>query len=457
LELIGEISLLLDSLFFPYQYEGDDVSIQQWISKYRVQFASQLAPLIHSFEIYNMQGGRYFIAVSLLEAETLRRVIHLSQPHPMQPLHTMRPVVPAQPFPGDCAIALHSQLSGRILDKSSRFIATSNYHRNSAFATFSFIDSQINYSLNQKAMLLRALRNVPPAEREEWFNDVRMCRRRKQTNLASTSVHMIFTLDDEFDLLQTRAVTLRIQTLIRDKGMRARDAFFTFNASNTGVMTCTELNSGLHWLGVELTVDQLHALVRSVDSDHDGLINVEDFKRAFEIVNTDDTDEPEMLASAGDDDQLSRPTIPLRPVKELHTDIPETDVPQTVEVELTEEIIKAIKVKVHRQEKFNKVWTSVGTMTRTSVSVWAPDVDLGMFRNNKERICLGFVASEGFQNPGGNKKLVITTIEVTDTTNMKVVHSRHLETVMNRLLPYPLRFRQVCLDATFCDAFFASL
>jgi hypothetical protein len=40
-----------------------------------------------------------------------------------------------------------------------------------------------------------------------------------------------------------------------------------FNYNRNGVLTCSELNSGLWWLGLQLEVAQIHSIVRSIDRD----------------------------------------------------------------------------------------------------------------------------------------------------------------------------------------------
>jgi hypothetical protein len=59
------------------------------------------------------------------------------------------------------------------------------------------------------------------------------------------------------------------------------DAFRRFNVSGTGRMNCTELFSGAQWLGLSLSVEQTHDMVRAVDSDHDGLLTLRDWRAAL--------------------------------------------------------------------------------------------------------------------------------------------------------------------------------
>ena len=61
------------------------------------------------------------------------------------------------------------------------------------------------------------------------------------------------------------------------------DAFRAFDLNGDGQLSCSELFGGLAWLGLEgaLDVPLIHALVRRVDSDGDGLVSMRDFRAAF--------------------------------------------------------------------------------------------------------------------------------------------------------------------------------
>jgi hypothetical protein len=60
-------------------------------------------------------------------------------------------------------------------------------------------------------------------------------------------------------------VRFRIRALIKQRGLFVLDAFRAFNVSGTGSLTCTELYSGICWLGLDLSVPQIHD-VRSPDA-----------------------------------------------------------------------------------------------------------------------------------------------------------------------------------------------
>jgi len=218
----------------------------------------------HTF--YQMQNGRHYVALSLLEAESLRATMHMGM--------GLKP---------SCMVALRAlHASGCILlDWTPGFEPGSEYMQISATQCFRFLDSETDYEEKGVSLLLRGLQENELLAREKFFLDVRSCRRRKQVDLATTALAQIFTTPDEFHLLEYRATKSRVRVLLRAKGMGMLDAFRAFDVSHHGMLTCSELFSGLQWLGLKMTSKQVHDLVRKIDSDNDGLVSFEDFKGAF--------------------------------------------------------------------------------------------------------------------------------------------------------------------------------
>lgn len=63
---------------------------------------------------------------------------------------------------------------------------------------------------------------------------------------------------------------------------------------------------------------------------------------------------------------------------------------------------------------FTQVWSSTGTGSQSSASIWAPDLNTFRFSRNKIRICLGHYATAGFQNPASERGTRKLTVEITD-------------------------------------------
>ena len=65
------------------------------------------------------------------------------------------------------------------------------------------------------------------------------------------------------------------------KDLLVRDAFMAFNSSHSGSITCSELYGGLIWLGMRVDPPMIHDIVRTIDTDCDGYVSWQEFKRAF--------------------------------------------------------------------------------------------------------------------------------------------------------------------------------
>ena len=118
-------------------------------------------------------------------------------------------------------------------------------------------------------------------EREIFYKDVRSCRRRQQNDPAQTTISRIFTTPDEYHLLQYRATIARIRSSLIAKKMYLLDAFRAFDSDRNGLIGSSELYGGLEWLGLHLTPDEVHDMVREIDTENTGYINYEEFKKAL--------------------------------------------------------------------------------------------------------------------------------------------------------------------------------
>jgi hypothetical protein len=186
-----------------------------------------------------------------------------------------------------------------------------------------FVDSEAEYDERDAIALLRALRSTAAGARKTWFVDVRACRRRQQqaAQFASggggearggllvrrrrsrrhgvpAALESLFNAPDEFALLEQAALLRRARTQLARRGLSARDAFALFNKSRSGNVSCRELAAGLGWLGMKLSVPQLHATMRVLDSTGEGELGADDFRAAFGA-RSDDDEEAGSAARAG--------------------------------------------------------------------------------------------------------------------------------------------------------------
>ena len=358
---------------------------------------------------YRVQAGRYYVALSLFEAECMRAVIHQNSGLPL--------------LPGkDTTVALRTDRT--MLDASAGYAPAQSFQDSTAQACYRFIDSNVNYQPRELNILLRALQNNDCEKRYNYFVEVLSNRRRKQKDPATTSLSKVFITADEHHLLSYRIATGRITSLLKSRGMYPRDAFVAFDRDRDGLLNYDDLKKGLEWLGLKLDQSLLLGFMKEVDKDKDGFIGLEEYKKA--VGWEGDEGENDNLPAFGGDAMLPLPPMP-------------TDAEDKTNINIPEAVLAGIKLKVKKITKFVPIWDSKGSMSRSKTSVWAPIVQSASFRANKAAVTLGHFAGKDYDNPNKDGK-DRWALEVTDTTG-SFMGSNWLPLVLERYLPYPARFR----------------
>jgi len=388
---------------------------------------STFADMKHMMEhetFAQLQNGRYWIAVTLLEAEHLRGIMHARLDRPL--LDGSR-----------AAIALRHD--GILLDSSLGYASSLDYQQTVTESNFRFINSEHTYDPRQVNLVIRSLESKECKARRDWFLEIRSCRRRAQREVRDAPVARVFQMEDQFSLLEFRALVARARLLFRKKGMLALDAFRAFDYDRNGQLSCSELYGGLTWLGMELTSDDIYNIVRSVDKKNNGTIDYVDFCLTFKAEDEQDfVDDNEDAKEA-----LANLLIEPRNIKELsyaHT----KEYAEYKEVSVPDSVLAKFKCKVKKVEKFVEVWSSEGSTARSELTIWAPEVDRGLFKKrNKQNICLGFFADNSFQDPLKDKKNNRCYLEITDESVNMLQSSNHLDTVLATYFPFPKKYSLV--------------
>ena len=143
-----------------------------------------------------------------------------------------------------------------------------------------------------------------PQDREEFFVDVRRCRRRPQVSPDRISLAPFFATPDSFPLLEFRATAARVQAILKEKNMWARDAFLAFDTGQKGSLTVQDLFAGLKSLGLgHLQMAHIRAIFVKADKNRDGTISLREFKQTFEVpeqsegLDEDDVDQEVMCCT----------------------------------------------------------------------------------------------------------------------------------------------------------------
>jgi Ca2+-binding EF-hand superfamily protein len=217
---------------------------------------------------FKKQEGRYYVLLSLEEAEHFRGVIHGRKGLPLLPSEASSALATGGAAIGGkttAALWVLADNTAFMLGTSKDFAQAPPAQHSAMVNSFRYMNSEVFFDDNSLTVLLRVLEGNSCEEREKWWTDVRACRRRRQIACdASMPVVTVFNTTTEFQFMEFKAVVDRVQWALRERGMLVFDAFRAFNSSNSGLMTCSELYGGLDFLGIPFTPEQVYDLVRKV-------------------------------------------------------------------------------------------------------------------------------------------------------------------------------------------------
>eukprot|EP00921_Rhytidocystis_pertsovi_P017997 GHVQ01028265.1.p1 GENE.GHVQ01028265.1~~GHVQ01028265.1.p1 ORF type:complete len:1005 (+),score=159.53 GHVQ01028265.1:173-3016(+) len=394
--------------------------------------------------LYTLQQGRYFVALSLAEAEAVRAALHVMQAD-MSPslVHGKRTMV-----------ALRN-LSARFqpLDASQQFyearerrVALLGYQQQTANACYRYLNSEIQYTERNISLLLRTLQSSKCEARQEFFFELRRCRRRKhKVNWQETPLVRLFSSPDDLAQLQFRTTAARLRQKLKQRGLSVSDGFRAFDINRNGVVSIAHLYGGLKWLGIHLTHQEMKDIVRFVDLDNDGIINEPDFVKAFG--DPADIDSFKSVTAAQTGSTLEGPTRSLVSPEEWK------QLGGAKRATVAVEVYSRVKGKLQPHLNFRKIWEGVLGGGRSGegvcLSIWQPDQldgkSRGVMRKNRERVCLGCFIAEGsdimkFANAKGEGACPMV-YEFVDPTASSLTESCDLKCFVDILLPHPVRYR----------------
>eukprot|EP01083_Nonionella_stella_P030773 84290_1 len=270
-----------------------DEQIVQIVSEFgaasgRIGF-SELKDILLSEQFRAEEKGRRFIVVSLAEAETIRRIMHM---------RLERDIIDGH----DSAIALHCIPAGDLVtDVSFRCQPAPRYQSETAHQAVRYLDCDMYYKDPQLNILLKAMQRSSTQERQLFFELTIGCRRRMRRKWEETPLAKLFSLRTEFHLLKQRAQSVRMREAIEEKGILLYDAFRIFDSDRNGLLSAAELYGALDWLGIQLEPIDVLEFVASTDSDGDGNISYSDFVSMLRDpdASVEDLDEETGAAAAG--------------------------------------------------------------------------------------------------------------------------------------------------------------
>ena len=174
----------------------------------------KVSEILTSGRMRTEHTGRYFVLLSLAEAETIRCIMHLRE----------GPLIPGS----DVAMALrcvaaHDAVFDRVAPVSTRAKTTPAYQAHVSHDCFRFIDGNMHFKPAELNVILRSIPELP-MRRCLFFKLTIACRRRLFKDWRGTALAKLFTLEDEWSMLKQRAQAVRLREAIKLRGWRLYDA-----------------------------------------------------------------------------------------------------------------------------------------------------------------------------------------------------------------------------------------
>ena len=371
------------------------------------------------------QYKRFFVAVNLAEAESVRCALHERR-------EAVEKGVSLPESEVECAVCL--RLSDSVLlDSSPTYREGAEYQRSEALTCLRYMDSRPHFTDRDASLLLRALQPNTRRHRLLWWLSTRACRRREQIMTWAPGLQRCFGAADDLARLWQISVCRRIGDGFEKLGLTLVAAFRALDHNRDGLVNCSEIFSAMKSMKIAVTPDLVHLFMKSVHlqlglAHEPGYLTSKDFVKLFSPqalwptihpaqhpldLRFDDTidnaDESGLIdlgaamdeAEGEDEEPDNEDAVRFKQLRVVELS-PQQQQEQAFALEqqkrakLLEEIsrdrklLKKIKVKFHTLKHFQCVWTSEMSGSRSHASIWAPH--LTKSHRNRRRICIGHFA-----------------------------------------------------------------
>eukprot|EP00965_Chrysotila_dentata_P059154 1963360-Pleurochrysis_carterae.AAC.1 len=235
-------------------------------------------PELQQRQPFELRSGRYFVAVSLEEAETLRALLHTQHMARQRRLLAAADAADADEGKGEeggdgggsgggggtaaaaaaaggggdgyggggsAGAAFALRVADIRFDASDGFPDPPEAQLFTARHCFRLFDAELNFSQEELRVALRALQDNPMELRRRWFEHVYRCRRREQRDWMTAPVGRLFSTVSEVHLKQEETIRQQIADCLRRSGMHPGAFFGEFDNDQDGSLSLPELRGGL--------------------------------------------------------------------------------------------------------------------------------------------------------------------------------------------------------------------
>jgi len=428
--LLKDIGLRDDCEKILKRYEGRSLNLKQLEEEIALQ------------RFHSMQDGRYFVILTLEEAEHLRASMHLLN---------------SEIWSDDSGLALRcignleSALCDSLIDAYGPVLRTveQKAQLEAAEQLLRFTNNALSYQTDEISILLRMLQTTTLEARKDWWLRLRECRRRSQQSWETLSVAALFTKVDEFQDMPTKALLSNMRWAFCVLEMSPADAFSKLDTDHTGELSRQEIQKGLQWIQ-KLVADQwywsrhLDALFEFLDKGGNGALDKEEFNLAMQVEERDKIQfirEFQLMSRCGIDVQALKAASPEVVNHEMIAD-PSPDLLQKKSRGRFE-----IKWQPWSVPKgWRNFWDTRGTGAEQPLAIWEP-IGTGEFNwpDVTEAVFLGhFIGvDKSFAIPEKGSVPLVLTVKDTKTSGLFSRRDRSsLNHFLDRIMPNPIKFRK---------------
>jgi len=201
--------------------------------------------LLSGPSIRSEREGLHSVCLSLVEAETIRRIMHVADGQEV--VDSARVDLALRIVPAEDAL----------MDSTFKSVPPPPFQRVVTHQAWRFFDCETHYSDPQIVYLLKAVQMNRDFERRCFFEQIIGCKRRDQKGWSKTPVARAFSLASEYTVIHLRTLSLRVRDRVRAKELLPYDAFQLMDYGKVGSLSPGNIYAGLKWLGLTPSHDDV--------------------------------------------------------------------------------------------------------------------------------------------------------------------------------------------------------